>query len=285
MIITVLDGLSSSICSQSGEKISFGALCVVQWLYYRSFPFLFALFEVKKGSNMPVRQIVPGLFECSLGVVNVFLLEDDDGLVLIDTGYPNSADKILGLVAEVGHQPQDIKQIVITHAHPDHIGSLAPLKRATGARVLVHGLDAPIVRAGTGSRKIYPSPGLLSQIMFRLFIRNPPVLEPVEVDHELVDGEELPIAGGIRVYHTPGHSVGQVAMLWPRHNVLFVGDACANMFGLGLSVAYEDFEEGMKSLALISTLDFSIACFGHGAALTQDAAAKFRKRWATSAVA
>jgi glyoxylase-like metal-dependent hydrolase (beta-lactamase superfamily II) len=228
---------------------------------------------------MPAKQIAPGLFELSLGVVNVFLLEADDGLALIDAGYPDNADRILSGVAELGRQPGDIRHIIVTHAHPDHIGSLAALQRATGARTYIHPLDAPIARAGTGFRPITPSPGLVPFVMHRMFMRNPPVLEPAQVDHELADGEVLPIAGGLKAIHTPGHSAGHLVFLWPRGQLLIAGDACATMFGLNLSIGYEDHQAGHRSLALLSGLDFEIACFGHGRAIQQGAAERFRKRW------
>jgi glyoxylase-like metal-dependent hydrolase (beta-lactamase superfamily II) len=62
--------------------------------------------------------------------------------------------------------------------------------------------------------------------------------------------------------------------------VLFAGDACANMFGLGPSIMYEDAAEGLRSLARLAGLEFEAVCFGHGRAITRDAARRFRARWA-----
>jgi glyoxylase-like metal-dependent hydrolase (beta-lactamase superfamily II) len=228
---------------------------------------------------MPAKQIGPGLFEVSLGVVNMFLLESDDGLTLVDTGYPNSTDRILAAVTEMGKQPADIRHIIITHAHPDHIGSLAPLKRATGARTYIHPLDAPIARSGTGFRPMAPAPGLLTRLLFRLFMRTPPILEPTTIDHEIADGEVLPIAGGLKAIHTPGHCAGHLAFLWPRGRALLAGDACANMPSLGWSIGYEDIQVGRRSLERLAELDFESASFGHGRTIQQDAAERFRKRW------
>mgnify|MGYP000049352272 CR=1 FL=1 len=61
--------------------------------------------------------VVPGVYQISLGFVNAFLLESDDGLILIDTGIPGSADKILGAISALGKQPADIHQILVTHLH------------------------------------------------------------------------------------------------------------------------------------------------------------------------
>ena len=82
---------------------------------------------------MAVTQIVPGLFEITLGPVNVFLLESENGAALIDTEFPTSADHILKAIQQLGKQPTDIQHIILTDAHPDHIGGLAALKQATRA--------------------------------------------------------------------------------------------------------------------------------------------------------
>lgn len=228
---------------------------------------------------MPAKQIVPGLFEISLGAVNVFLLETDDGLALIDAGFPNKADQILTEVRQLGKQPEAIRHIIITHAHPDHIGSLAALQRATNAATYIHPLDAPIARTGTGLRPLTPAPGLLTRILFWLFIRPVDSLEGSPITHEVNDGDLLPIAGGLKAIHTPGHCAGHLAFLWPREGLLFVGDACANFPSFGWSLGYEDLQIGRQSLKELAQLDFQLACFGHGRAFLKDASQRFRKRW------
>jgi len=56
---------------------------------------------------------------------------DDDKLTLIDTGMPNNSDKILAYIKQMGKKPEDVKTIIITHSHIDHIGSLEAMKKAT----------------------------------------------------------------------------------------------------------------------------------------------------------
>ncbi|MBL8155524.1 MAG: MBL fold metallo-hydrolase [Anaerolineae bacterium] len=97
---------------------------------------------------MIAKKVVDGVYAIRLGGVNAFLLEAQDGLALIDTGSPGSADEILVAVDELGKQPDDIHHILLTHWHPDHMGSAAALKRATGARTYAHPIDAPIIREG-----------------------------------------------------------------------------------------------------------------------------------------
>jgi glyoxylase-like metal-dependent hydrolase (beta-lactamase superfamily II) len=113
-----------------------------------------------------------------------------------------------------------------------------------------------------------------------MFIKMPPV-EPVGIDCQLDGGQELPIAGGIKTVHAPGHCAGQLALLWPHDGgVLFAADACSNVFGLDWSLAYEDFEEGKRTLKRLADLEFRTACFGHGKAILVEADARFRKKWA-----
>jgi glyoxylase-like metal-dependent hydrolase (beta-lactamase superfamily II) len=229
---------------------------------------------------MTVTQIVQGLYAIPLGPVNTFLLESSDGCTLIDSGMPGSENKLLRALGELGKQPQDIRHILLTHAHPDHIGSFAALKRVTGADAYMHPLDAAIATSGKGFRPMKAAPGLRTGIMFRLFVRFPPSVEAASIEHLVEDGQQLAIAGGLKAIHAPGHCAGQLAFLWPQHGgVLFAADACSNMMGLGWSLGYEDFDEGKRSLRKLSGNQFDVACFGHGKAILHDAVSKFREKW------
>jgi glyoxylase-like metal-dependent hydrolase (beta-lactamase superfamily II) len=109
-------------------------------------------------------------------------------------------------------------------------------------RHLVEGLLARGVTTGGGFRPLHPTPGVVNWLVWRLFIRpilrRFPRVDPTPVDHELYDGQVLPVAGGLTVLHTPGHCARQVCLLWPRHGgVLLAADAAANVFGLSLSVS------------------------------------------------
>ena len=166
---------------------------------------------------------------------------------------------------------------------------LAAVRAATGAAVYCHPADAPIVAAGGGFRPLDVTPGVVNWLVWRLFVR--PILrrfarvDPTPVDETLHDGQVLPIAGGLTVLHTPGHCAGQVSLLWQAHGgVLLAADAAANMFGLGLSVAYEDRPAGERQLHRLAALDFRVACFGHGKAIIGDAASRFRRRWPVGSI-
>lgn len=229
---------------------------------------------------MSIKQIVPGVYSIALGMVNAFLIEDD-GLTLIDTGNRSDAPRILQAVTELGKRSSDIRHILITHSHADHVGSLAALQRETDAPVFMHSLDAAFVQAGKIMTPLTPAPGLMSKLLFRLFVKPTPV-EAATVDYEVEDGDELPLAGGIKTIHTPGHCAGHLAFLWPHYGgVLFAGDTAANNIGLGWSLGYEDLTVAKCSLVKIAGLDFEVTCFGHGRAITQGASARFKKKWGT----
>jgi glyoxylase-like metal-dependent hydrolase (beta-lactamase superfamily II) len=231
---------------------------------------------------MKVKAILPGLYMLP-GLVNVYLIEEPDGYVLIDTGFPKSADKILKGIETVGVAPNQIRHIILTHAHPDHIGSAAALKKATGAAVYAHAVDASIIEAGTGYRKATAAPGFRNGIMFRILSAGKKTFEATSVDHLIGDGESFPFDPNLRAIHIPGHSAGQIALLWNRDGgVLFTADACINRGGMRLTAAIEDLEETRRSLAKLAGLSFKYACFGHGPPILVDADKAFRTTWLPS---
>lgn len=227
-------------------------------------------------------EIAPGIYAIGMGYVNAFLIDAGDGLTLVDSGLPKRKDKLLGAIAKLGRTPADLKHILITHHHIDHAGSLADLKAATGAESYVHAADSPIVRGDQ------PQPGpnpasLLGRVAGPLLSRVSPDFTPAAVDHEVADGDELAVAGGVTAIHTPGHTPGHLAFLLPGHGgVLFAGDAAGNVLRLGLPTGMfgmftADYARARESFAKIAALEFDIACFGHGRVLKGEANLKFRR--------
>ncbi|MGH2784811.1 MAG: MBL fold metallo-hydrolase [Actinomycetota bacterium] len=171
-----------------------------------------------------------------------------------------------------------LRNIVITHHHVDHVGSLVELAR-DGVTVWAHAADAAVIR-GEVPPPVPPGRHVLDQLGIAGIRTFGPKAKPARVDREVGDGEELPIAGGLIAYHTPGHTAGHLSFLMPSKRVLFVGDAAARMLGrlappFGLYT--EDHEATKRSIAKLAALDFDVACFGHGRVLKGGAAAAFRK--------
>jgi glyoxylase-like metal-dependent hydrolase (beta-lactamase superfamily II) len=232
---------------------------------------------------MAVKRVIKGVHIVPMGMANAFLIEDDDGLTLVDAGFPGKEAAVFGAIRELGRSPGQLKHLIFTHGHPDHIGSAAAIVRETGARTYMHPLDIAIAESGGPFRPMKPAPGLLGTVLCRLFFHPDELLEPVAIDHALTAGERLAIAGGIEVIHTPGHCAGQVALLWHRGRMLFAGDVGTNVMGLGDPVGFENLEEGRASQRKVAGLSFDAAGFGHGAPIARDASTRFRNKWLKNA--
>ncbi len=231
---------------------------------------------------MALEEIFPFIYGVRILYVNAFLLAEDEGITLIDSGLANRRETFLRALSEIKRSPEELKHIALTHHHTDHTGNLAALVEASGAEVWIHPLDAPIVRG----EKPVPGPNpksIMSKMLWplvgRLSIYNR--LAPARVDHEVADGQELPVAGGMKAVHTPGHTAGHMCYLVEGHGgILFVGDAAGNLFGrLGppLWMSTEDMAEAKRSMAKLAELEFDVACFGHGGVLKGKANAAFRR--------
>ena len=229
---------------------------------------------------MPIKQLAEGLHVIR-GLVNVYLLETTGGLALVDSGFPGSAGKILRGIRSLGKKPSDIRHILLTHAHPDHIGSAAALKRETGAMVWAHPLDAPIIETGSGFRDAHACPGLRNRILASLLRGRILKVEPTRVDRLLQDGESPSFAPDLTAIHVPGHCAGQLAFHWQRHGgVLLPADTCVNRRGLKLPVAAEDLDLARGSLDKLRGLTFESICFMHGRPIMAGGDAHFRRAWA-----
>lgn len=220
--------------------------------------------------------IVTGVWAVPFAYVNAYAIDGDDGLTLIDSGLPGKASTIRRVLDASGAKP--LRHVAITHHHMDHVGSLAAMAPDMGVTVWAHPADARVVR-GDAPAPVPPGRNPLERGLIAGIRRFGPKAEPARVDREVADGEELPIAGGLIAYHTPGHTAGHVSYLSPSKSVLFVGDAAARMLGrLGppVGVYTEDHEAVKRSIAKLAALEFDVACFGHGKVLKGGAAAAFR---------
>ena len=198
------------------------------------------------------------------GFVNVYLIVEAEGLTLIDTGLARNARRILAYIAGLGRQPGDLRRIVITHADGDHVGCLAALKAATGARACASRLEAEAIAAGRASRelKVRGLRKLLLSLLSPLF-----KARPAEVDEILADGQELPVLGGLRVVETPGHTPGHVSLFAPSVGVLFGGDSMVSEnISLRVSRGMNTWDEAKakESVRRQAALGARIVCVGHG---------------------
>ena len=230
---------------------------------------------------MGVVKIGDGLTEVPLRGVNVFLLADGSGgLVLFDAGFPTSERAIEAAVEALGHDLTDIRHIFVSHSHGDHTGALAHLKARSGASVYMHRLEASLVAKGRAATHLTAGPGFLSRRMHRRLMNIvPPTVAAVETDVLVNDGDVLPIAGGIEVIHTPGHTPGHAVFLARESGAIFLGDAAANIYGLRPMSSHGDHWQAEQSIRRVAQREFEVACFGHGTAIRRRASARFQRRW------
>jgi glyoxylase-like metal-dependent hydrolase (beta-lactamase superfamily II) len=204
-----------------------------------------------------------GLFGTGVWGANIFLLVGNNELTLVDTGFKGRASGVLSEIRKMGYAPSSVTRILVTHHHIDHIGSLADLKRATGATIFAHPADIPYIN-GTLP---HPGPikrganGRLLALALKLWTHS-----PLDVDVALEENDVLPVLGGIEVVHTPGHTPGCISFLLQQEGVVIVGDLLSH--GAFLRLPAKDFTidpvKEIESIGKLATLDFETICFGHG---------------------
>jgi len=218
-------------------------------------------------------RIVPGIWKVdNIRGANSYLVVSKDTVLVVDTGMPGSARKIIDFLAGLGRKPNEVECIVLTHADIDHSGSTAELREMTGARVAIHIGDAPAL---SGERKLKEVQGALSPV-FTLMSKIMK-FRPVKPDLLLKEGDEI---GGFRVVHTPGHTVGHICLYQPG-DLLFAGDALrSDKKGNPIEMSKQmtlDIEEAWESVRRIAGLEFDIFLPGHGAPVIHDASKKVRE--------
>ena len=196
---------------------------------------------------------------------NVFLIVEEDGLTLVDTGMPFSTRKILGYIRSIGCAPADLKIILITHADFDHVGSVKALKKASGARVCTSKVTAEAMVEGVSSRELKFGK-LLTPLLSaweKAFH-----LPKVDVDEILSPGQVLPILGGLEVIDTCGHTPGHLSYYAKDSGVLFAGDSLRTRPGEILYNLYPaitwDSDKVIASTKLQKELNPKVVCSGHG---------------------
>jgi glyoxylase-like metal-dependent hydrolase (beta-lactamase superfamily II) len=223
-------------------------------------------------------KVAPNVHQIPGTICNLFLIVEPEGLTLIDAGLKGTEKKILQFIATLGRQPRDLKRILITHSDGDHVGALAALKTATGARVYASEIEARAIANGKPSRELKPTGAykilfaLLTPLMTRVFGAS-----RTSVDEIFSANQVLPVLGELRVVATSGHTPGHVSFFIPSVGVLFVGDSLivrdGNLRG-STGMNNWDQPQANASVRLQAALGARIVCSGHGE-VVHDAMGKF----------
>jgi glyoxylase-like metal-dependent hydrolase (beta-lactamase superfamily II) len=224
-----------------------------------------------------VPRIAEGLHRLGSDLVNFYLVEDGDGLTIVDAGLPRFYDRLDACLNESGRKWEDIRALVLTHAHVDHVGFAERLRSQHGVRVLVHAADEKMARTGKQPRpEKLPFAYLRYRAAYQIIghiVRygGAKRLKVGEVE-TFADGDTLDVPGRPRVSHCPGHSDGCVALHFEGHNALLVGDVMCSRNALtgrlGPQVPPAAFnvssDQALASLSKLEPLQAAVVGFGHG---------------------
>jgi glyoxylase-like metal-dependent hydrolase (beta-lactamase superfamily II) len=178
-----------------------------------------------------------------------------DTVTVVDTGVPGSEDAILAAVRELGRADTDVADIVITHADPDHVGSLTALVERTGATAWAGRHEADVIEG------LAPA-------------RGGDVKRSGAIDRRFDPGETLPLHGGIQTIASHGHTAGHTSLFLPGERILIAGDALNNREGFrGSSPQYTaDPELARAAVRTLAALQPESIVFGHGPSIVGGAA-------------
>lgn len=184
-------------------------------------------------------------------------------LTLVDAGLMGKAEYKLGAVRKSGIDPSDIKRIIMTHTHLDHIGCLSEIRESIPlAELWVHREEALALEEGD-ERTVY------GMEMFRSMCQAQYHIEPgaftFTVDRKLEGSETLQIGGmSWEVLHIPGHSRGSIALYEPEGKVLIPGDTVYADYAIGRFDLHGASGTELKgSLMTLAEMDVRILLPGH----------------------
>jgi glyoxylase-like metal-dependent hydrolase (beta-lactamase superfamily II) len=222
-------------------------------------------------------RIAEGLHRLGSDLINFYLVQDATGVTVVDAGLPSFYDKLAACLEQSGRAWEDVKALVLTHAHFDHVGFAERVRSQHGIRVLVHAADEELARTqkiGGTERSMLPylrHPATWRLLGLMATAGLPKRVRIAEVT-TFGGGDQLDVPGRPRVIHAPGHTDGCVALHFEGHGALLVGDVLCSRNPLtgrgGVQLMPAAFatstEQALASLANIEDVDAAVVGFGHG---------------------
>jgi glyoxylase-like metal-dependent hydrolase (beta-lactamase superfamily II) len=221
-------------------------------------------------------RIAVGVHRLGNGLVNSYLVEESGAITIVDAGAPGYWNDLPDELAAMNRTFADIRALVLTHAHIDHVGFAERLRREMRVPVSVHELDAKMARGEAKPRNQkmlgigFAALRFLRFALAKGMLRATPILEVATFG----DGATLDVPGAPRVIHVPGHSEGSAALHLPARGLLFVGDAFATLnvmsgrTGPQLAPFGSDLPRARESLKRIEAIEADVVLPGHGAPWT-----------------
>jgi glyoxylase-like metal-dependent hydrolase (beta-lactamase superfamily II) len=218
-------------------------------------------------------EVAPRIHRVGAEIVSSYLVEDGGEVVIVDAGAPADWATLPDALATMGRSLDDVRAVLLTHGHEDHIG-FAERARKAGIAAHIHEADAALARGEekpsrsvVGPYRPIPLIGFLIYYTRRGLLRVPRIQEVVTFG----DGATLDVPGAPRVIHVPGHTLGSAALQFPAHDALFSGDAIntyavtSGRTGPQLSPFNRDRAQALESLKRIEDVPATHVLPGHGA--------------------
>ncbi|ASE11086.1 glyoxylase-like metal-dependent hydrolase (beta-lactamase superfamily II) [Kocuria rhizophila] len=227
---------------------------------------------------MFLRDVAPGIHLIQNHNVNCYLLEDERGLTLVDAGLPRVWNELGWAVRELGRAPHEIRALVLTHAHFDHVGVAARLVERLGVPVFAHQRERhlaahPYSYAHESPTALYPlrHPRAIP-VLVSMLAGGAAGVKGVTVTRSLAVGQTVPVPGSPRVVLTAGHTYGHCALHVPDADAVLSGDALVTLDPYtGLTgprvvagAATADAQMALTSLDAIAATRATVVLPGHG---------------------
>lgn len=212
----------------------------------------------------------PVFYRLMLGTSNVYLIKGDDGYIMVDAGNSRKAKRFMRFLRTKEILPSDIKLIIITHVHYDHVHSLKAIKEFCKCPVLVHEAESELLRRG----KVVVPPGtyLIGKISSRLARALSPLVSLPQVEPDLLISDETSLAEyGVdgKIIPTPGHTDGSLSVFLASGEA-FVGDLAINHLPFNFGSIFPPFASDVEKLlsSWQKLLDYGATVIypGHGKA-------------------
>ncbi|MDQ4049093.1 MAG: MBL fold metallo-hydrolase [Actinomycetota bacterium] len=213
------------------------------------------------------------------GIVNWYLIEDDAGLTVVDCGFPAGWSMLMTALGTMGRRLADVRAVIITHGHIDHIGFAERARQEAGATVYVHEGDVPLLKSPLNIARsqrnplMYLNHSATRKVMARAMSTGAPFAKRVQEYTTFEDGEVLAqVPGRPSVVHTPGHTDGHTAFHLQERDIVFAGDAVVTrdpytgQVGprIPARAATNDSGQALRSLDRLAATDASLVLTGHG---------------------